>query len=499
MTIKTPMKDMVVILPGITGSVLQKDGKDLWNVSGQAIWQVIRSLGDRIQDLKLEGDDPNVEDLGDGITATKLIADTHIIPGLVKIDGYTKISKLITENFEVKQGDIYQDTEDKAANFYHFPYDWRRDNRFNAKLLKRLLEQRLKTWRESSGNNNAQVILLAHSMGGLISRYYLEVLGGWQDCRALFTFGTPYRGSLNAVDFLANGYKQAFIDLTEVMRSLTSVYQLLPIYKVLQINNETQRIAEVANLPHILQEKAKNALAFHREIEAAVTSNRQDANYLDAYATVPFVGVQQPTLQSAELKEGKITVSQALPVIMSGLDHLADGDGTVPQISAFPIEFSDRDILEIPSFIAESHGAIQNQKTVLLNILNKLQIAESAAGTIEDIRGRGEEKSRSIQAGKAGISLAVDDLYLKDEPIVIKAKVNPDNSAFTMLKAEINSVSNSDSSLNLDFVHQNNQWVLNSEDLNLNPGLYRLKVQTDNASKDAPTAVHNLFEVADRD
>jgi hypothetical protein len=31
---KTPMRDMVVILPGILGSVLQKDGKDLWAVSG---------------------------------------------------------------------------------------------------------------------------------------------------------------------------------------------------------------------------------------------------------------------------------------------------------------------------------------------------------------------------------------------------------------------------------------------------------------------------------
>ncbi|MBE8988710.1 hypothetical protein [Nostoc sp. LEGE 12450] len=40
---KTPMQDMVVILPGITGSVLQKDGKDLWAVSGQAIWDIVKT------------------------------------------------------------------------------------------------------------------------------------------------------------------------------------------------------------------------------------------------------------------------------------------------------------------------------------------------------------------------------------------------------------------------------------------------------------------------
>ena len=47
-------------------------------------------------------------------------------------------------------------------------------------------------------------------MGGLVSRYYLEVLGGWRDTRRLITFGTPYRGSLNAVDFAANGFSKFF-------------------------------------------------------------------------------------------------------------------------------------------------------------------------------------------------------------------------------------------------------------------------------------------------
>jgi hypothetical protein len=31
------MKDMIIILPGILGSILQKDGKDIWAVLGQAI------------------------------------------------------------------------------------------------------------------------------------------------------------------------------------------------------------------------------------------------------------------------------------------------------------------------------------------------------------------------------------------------------------------------------------------------------------------------------
>lgn len=495
----TEMKDIVVILPGIMGSILQKDSKDLWNVSGQAIWQVAKSLGNRLNDLKLEGDDPEAEDLGDGIIPTGLIKDTHIIPGLSKIDGYNRTAKLINDNFKVTEGDLYNDPEDRAANFYKFPYDWRRDNRANAHILKRLLDTRLKTWRKTSGNSNAKVILLAHSMGGLVSRYYLEVLEGWQDARALFTFGTPYRGSVNAVNMLANGFKKGGIDLIdvlgmkEIINSLTSIYQLMPIYPILQVDGASQRIAEVANLPNIDRERASMALAFHREIEAAVKANNHDA-----YATVPFVGVQQPTLQSAELSEGKIIVSRELPVIMRNrnLDSLADGDSTVPQISAFPIEFSDRDTLEIPGFIAESHGALQNQSSILLNLLNKLQISQATGGTLEDIRGRGDENSRSIKAGTKGISLMLDDLYLKDEPIVIKAKTNPGNRDFGVLKGRIVCVSNHLPSVEVDFQGNSDGWSSSPENLNLEPGLYRIKVTTEK-TEDAPNPVNNLFEVAD--
>jgi pimeloyl-ACP methyl ester carboxylesterase len=39
-----------------------------------------------------------------------------------------------------------------------------------------------------------KLILVGHSMGGLVARYFLECLEGWRDTRRLVTFGTPYRG-----------------------------------------------------------------------------------------------------------------------------------------------------------------------------------------------------------------------------------------------------------------------------------------------------------------
>ena len=87
----TPVSDVIVLLPGITGSVLQKDGKDVWAISGGAAIQALASLGKSIKRLELDGDDPDADDLGDGVTAPRVIPDAHLIPGLWKIDGYGKV------------------------------------------------------------------------------------------------------------------------------------------------------------------------------------------------------------------------------------------------------------------------------------------------------------------------------------------------------------------------------------------------------------------------
>jgi pimeloyl-ACP methyl ester carboxylesterase len=476
MSTKVPMRDMVVILPGILGSVLQKDGKDLWAVSGQAISQVLMRSEDTFKNLKLTQDDPYAESLGDGIRATVLIQDTHLIPGLWKIDGYTQTSRLITDHFNVIPGNIYTDPADKAANFYSFPYDWRRDNRANARILKRLIDQRLKCWRERSGAADAKVILLGHSMGGLVSRYYLEVLEGWRDCRALFTFGTPYRGSLNAVNFLANGYKQLFLDLTDVMRSLTSVYQLLPVYKVINVNGEFYRVAELNDLPNIDPTKAKDALAFHREIEAAVERHLQDEQYRSAFTVVPISGTDQPTLQSAAmLLNGKLIVTEDLPPVLKKRVDLNDGDGTVPKVSSIPIE---RSANFNNFFIAEKHGALQNQAQVLESLMNCLQISQF------DLI--------DVKALQASISLSLEDLYLPDEPINIRARIKSP-APLKHLKAEITSVSGSQSLLSFDFVERETEWELAIADLPA--GLYRIKVQAEGLGEQLPTPVHDVFEI----
>jgi pimeloyl-ACP methyl ester carboxylesterase len=246
------MRDVVVCIPGITGSVLRKDGKDVWNISGGALLSALTTLGRNITALKLKEDPHDQDDLGDGITAPEVIRDVHLIPSVWKIDGYTKILRTIEETLDVTRG----------RNLFEFPYDWRRHNAVAARRLQRRGVEWLEVWRTSSGADDANLVLVGHSMGGLIARYFLECLDGWRYTRTLVTFGTPYRGSLDALDTLVNGKKIKFFDLTDVARSFTAIHQLLPTYPCYVDDGAAPAYVDEAEIPNLDRPKAKAALDF---------------------------------------------------------------------------------------------------------------------------------------------------------------------------------------------------------------------------------------------
>ena len=59
-----------------------------------------------------------------------------------------------------------------------------------AAQLKTVIDQR---WGETES-----IHIIAHSMGGLISREYLQNLGGYKRCKSLTTFASPHHGSILA-------------------------------------------------------------------------------------------------------------------------------------------------------------------------------------------------------------------------------------------------------------------------------------------------------------
>ncbi|HRE29848.1 MAG TPA: hypothetical protein PK954_24615, partial [Anaerolineales bacterium] len=84
----TTMRHLIVFLPGIMGSALQKNGRDAWALSGGALWSYLTTWGQSVAELKITSEDPRVDDLGDGVTAARLIEDLHTVPGLVQHAGY---------------------------------------------------------------------------------------------------------------------------------------------------------------------------------------------------------------------------------------------------------------------------------------------------------------------------------------------------------------------------------------------------------------------------
>jgi pimeloyl-ACP methyl ester carboxylesterase len=393
---KKALRDVVVVLPGITGSVLQKDGKDVWNVSGGSVLGALLSLGGNVKALQLEDDPPDADDLGDGVTAPEVMRDIHLIPGLWKIDGYSRVLQYITETFEATAGE----------NFFEFPYDWRRDNRVAARKLARESEKWLAAWREKSGADDAKLILVGHSMGGIVSRYYLECLDGWRHTRALITFGTPYSGSLNAVGTLVNGLKKKVgpieIDLSDLARSLTSIYQLLPTYACYDSGNGKLVRVDEAAIPHVDAKKAQAAAAFHDEIRQAVAAHEQDEEYRESgYEIRPVVGILQPTNQSARAAAGGITLLRAL----EGADQ--GGDGTVPRVSATPAELEHE---ANAMFASERHASLQNEEAVLVQMRGVMSGLDVDFPSFRDA------------FPTIGLSLEVEDVYTAGEPVRIRVR-----------------------------------------------------------------------------
>ncbi len=121
-----------------------------------------------------------------------------------------------------------------GASVVLFPYDFRLGVIAAAKRLAAEMARRLADRRQ-------QVIIVAHSRGGLVARYWLGPLRGARCCRALITLGTPHRGAPKALDWLVNGVRvgpgpvaalssSLLADAAAGLQEWPSTYDLLPRY-----------------------------------------------------------------------------------------------------------------------------------------------------------------------------------------------------------------------------------------------------------------------------
>jgi hypothetical protein len=452
-------RDVVVLLPGITGSVLASArGEEVWSPSVGAIWRAITSAGKTISGLELSKDGDPGE-----VVATRLMPDASIIPGFIKIDGYTRIENYLTRHLGLTKG----------KNYFPFPYDWRLDNRANAKRLEDMAMNWLREWRVASGASNARLVLIGHSMGGLIARYFLECLGGYQHARTLVTLGTPHQGALNALNFLANGMKKGIgplgLDLSPLLRSCMSVYQLLPIYRCITIGEGTLKfVAEATesnDLANINSGRARQAREFHREIEDSQQRNaREDAYSKSGYRLVPLVGIEQPTFQSAHIANGRVEMRCEL----NGRDD--GGDGTVPRGSAVPIELEGR---SSAIYAAETHGCLQNNDGALANL--KGVLTEEPEGYLS--RYRHAEMPPAL-------TLEMDDVVLPGEPLTVRARAEEGNPR---IEVELTNIMTGESTT--QSLSRGSEAGWRQDDFDLTPGTWRVRAHVDRGSSVSDLAI----------
>jgi pimeloyl-ACP methyl ester carboxylesterase len=393
MTQRQPMRDILVLVPGILGSVLVKDGREVWGTSGRSIAHNLLTFGRALIELKLQ---PGIaqEDPHDGVSATRLLPRLFLIPTFWKADGYGKLRERLSLRFALTPA-----TTDQPGNLIEFPYDWRLSNQLNGKLLGDTVFPYLERWRRHTNNPDAKLVFICHSMGGLVARWFLEVLGGRDVTRMLITIGTPYRGSINALKVLMNGMSFELgpigLSLDELVRSFPSVYQLLPTYRCLDLGDGRLQGLAGIDMPNLRNVDVQEGLAFHARIGAAVEKNAR-------YTTIVIKGIEQPTDQSAQMLDSRQVATWRS---YDGIDH--GGDGTVPRPSSHPPEWADEGS---SVFASQTHAMLQSTESILTQVF----------GALTGYLGR--------FLGGARIALDVPDLVPLGRPVPVEA-ISKDSDA----------------------------------------------------------------------
>lgn len=199
----------IVFIPGIMGSRLcEKTG-------GKAvIWGDSNSyLEKRLKKLKLGTDETlSTTDL----MPCGIIREVVIIPHIWEQTYYSPVLDVL-KNVRNNQ------------RVLEFDYDWRFSNKENAVKLRDKI-----TGLISAGE---KVDIVAHSMGGLIARIYIQELGGANHTHALITMGTPHRGSAlmfqrlkEGLDNWPDGLSGGLGLIRSTILSFRSMYEMLPAY-----------------------------------------------------------------------------------------------------------------------------------------------------------------------------------------------------------------------------------------------------------------------------
>ena len=349
-TTKATFTDAVILIPGIMGSELVDSASHdvLWGLSDPRWYVAAWTHGTGLDRLVVTESERN----GDTsrVVARRLLSAPAALPVLHGVEPYGRLLRAL------QRAAAHPDA------VRPFPYDWRLSVEHNAALLGRAIAEHLDSWQrhtywaQAHGNaGQAGVVIVAHSMGGLVAQRYLDSAGAGSPVRTLVTLGTPFYGAVKTLEMLSSGRQRGLPHrrLRDLARTLPGVYDLLPTYRCVLAPSAARRLV-VSDVVSIGGDPG---------LARAVLDKVPTPLKLGGAALRSYVGVDQPTTQSVRLANGE---AQGLHYIVDDdgqVDHA--GDGTVFRKSATVPATQAAYIPQTHTALARADEAIAYVRSVL--------------------------------------------------------------------------------------------------------------------------------------
>ncbi|NBC16987.1 MAG: hypothetical protein GVY18_06680 [Bacteroidetes bacterium] len=251
-----PERNPVILIPGITGSKLRDttSGTLVWGAFSGDFADPETPEGARLFALPMQRGAP-LQTLTDSVDADGALDRVQVdVLGLpIELGAYVQIMNALgVGGYRSEALDDVIDYGDDHFTCFQFDYDWRRDNVENAIRLHAFIEekraylQREYARRFGLKEADIQFDLVAHSMGGLIARYYLRygptdlpadgslpdvTWAGTEHVGRAVLVGPPNAGATKAIAELVRGrHLSRFVPsyAPALLGTFPSVYQLLP-------------------------------------------------------------------------------------------------------------------------------------------------------------------------------------------------------------------------------------------------------------------------------
>ncbi len=272
-----PDRNPIIVIPGILGSNLRdaETGRQVWGAFQGNYANPSTPDGRRLIALPMKEGVP-LRELRDGVRSDGALGHLKIeLLGLpFEAEAYAHVLKTLgvggyrDESLGLTGAIDYGDDH---YTCFQFDYDWRRDNVENARRLhefilqKRLYVQKEIEKRYGVKDKDVKFDIIAHSMGGLVARYYLRygaadlpvdgsllpiTWAGRKHVDRMVLVGTPNAGSAHALTQLVEGIQFASVlprYSAAILCTFPSIFQLLPRTRhqpVIEASDPSMAIAE---------------------------------------------------------------------------------------------------------------------------------------------------------------------------------------------------------------------------------------------------------------